>query len=320
MSEDGPTRLRDEPEFLALCGLRFDDEAATADVLNVDAGRAALESAVSSGATSLMGPPEWLATTASKVGAGLAVTATIASITLLSVGQSTPPPNVPPPVQSSPAVAEVAPSVADERPQLRVTDAPSATEETPEAAPASVSPDNTPARDVPSPEPKAPSSRRRDAAKKTGAATPPERAEPAVVSEEPTSTLPEQLALYGAGKEALAAGDHAGALKAFEAYRATFPAGTLRREVGLSMLEALVRSGKVARASRLAKRLLASGGLGARRVEVRRVLGEMQARLGRCDDAALTFATALQEGGSGLTLTAVEAAVVRCRSKQEVSP
>ena len=150
--------------------------------------------------------------------------------------------------------------------------------------------------------------------------TSPEPVEATVRNPQPASTLPEQLALYEAGKKALAAGGYSAALKAFEAYRATFPAGTLRREVGLSMLEALVRSGKVARASRLAKRLLASGGLGARLVEVRRVLGEMQARLGRCDDAALTFATVLQEGGSGLTLTAVEAAVARCRNRQEASP
>ena len=320
MNDDAPTRLRDEPEFLALSGLRFEDEAATADVLDVQAGRAALESAVSSGTPSVMGGQDWLATTAAKFGAGLAVTATVASLVLLTVSPGEPSPTNELPAVTAPAIAEEAPAEVVDPPAVTVV-APAAAP--PEAVqveePAEAPPVQSSAVKPTASAPKAPARLRRSEPKKAQATASPELVSP-VKTAEPTSTLPEQLALYQAGKEALAAGDHGAALKAFEAYRATFPAGTLRREVGLSMLEALVRGGKINRASRLAKRLLASGGLGARRAEVRRVLGETQARLGRCDDAALTLATALQEGASGLTLPAVEAAVSGCRSKQEASP
>ena len=89
MSTEAPKRLRDDPELLALTGLRFDDESATADILNVDAGRAALEATLSAGGTSVMGPTEWLATTTAKLGAGVAVTATIASIASYTALDST---------------------------------------------------------------------------------------------------------------------------------------------------------------------------------------------------------------------------------------
>lgn len=320
MNDDAPTRLRDEPEFLALSGLRFEDEAATADVLDVDAGRAALESAVSSGTPSVMGGQEWLATTTAKVGAGLAVTATIASLTLLTVGQGEPSPTVKLPAVTAPAVAQEAPAeVVDPAAVAIVAPAVVPPQAVQVEAPAEAPPVQSSVVKPAASASKAPAPRRRLEPKNAQAIASPQPVSP-VKTAGPTSTLPEQLALYKAGKEALAGGDHGAALKAFESYRATFPAGTLRREVGLSMLEALVRGGKISRASRLAKRLLASGGLGARRAEVRRVLGETQVRLGRCDDAALTLATALQEGASGLTLAAVEAAVSGCRSKQEASP
>ena len=107
------------------------------------------------------------------------------------------------------------------------------------------------------------------------------------------------------------------AITAFEAYRARFPNGDLRRETNLSLLEALVKGGRKVKAERLAGRVVAGGGLGARRADVLRVRGEMQATLGRCDDAVITLASALNAGAVGLSVSKIEAAIAHCRTIEE---
>ena len=326
MSEEGPRRLRDDPEFLALTGLRFDDEEATADPIDVEVGRQALEAAIADGKTSAMGSPDLLSTSTSKVALGLAVAATVAGVALWPVGGSGPEPV---PLTTIEAVAEAPtapaapPAVAASAPPVAPTAAPPLAPPAPAAAPDT--PEVTPAPEPPPPVARKPRSPARPRAKAKGRAPTgtveaiaPAPAEPSPPAA--SSTLPEQLALYDEGKAALARGDHAGAIAAFTAYAERFPTGSLRREARLSMLEALVRSGRTGRSATLARSLLSSGRLGARTGDVRRVLGESQAKLGRCDDAAITLATALQEGASGLTLATVESAVAHCRRTLEASP
>ena len=139
--------------------------------------------------------------------------------------------------------------------------------------------------------------------------------EPTIEAPAPTSTLEAQLALYEQGKQKLRGGDLSGAIALFEQYKRDYPSGELRLEADVSLLEALVRAGKLAKADAQAKRLLARGSLGSRRAEILRVRGEVQARRGACDAAEATLQAALAAGARSLSRDDVDAAVAHCRAE-----
>ena len=122
-----------------------------------------------------------------------------------------------------------------------------------------------------------------------------------------------QLALYERGRAALRGGKLTQAISTFEAYRRRFPRGELRTETGLSLLDALFRAGRLARAEALAAALLRDGVAAERRGEVLRVRAEALARLGRCDSAQQVFGLAVGHPGSGLTTERILNALRTCR-------
>jgi TolA-binding protein len=128
--------------------------------------------------------------------------------------------------------------------------------------------------------------------------------------------LQAQLALYEAGRGALRAGNYAAARGHFEAYLSRFSDGELRQEAEVSLLEALVRSGRHRQVAAVAGRLAKRAGLVHRRGEFLRVRAESLARLGRCDTAETVFAEAVQ-AQAGLDATGVLEALRHCRDRQE---
>jgi hypothetical protein len=93
---------------------------------------------------------------------------------------------------------------------------------------------------------------------RTEPATP---AMPTVIAPEPrgssASTVPAELAMLEGARSATAAGDPAGALSLLERYAARFPRGTLKPEATMLRIEALVKAGDRAAATRFAEAFLA---------------------------------------------------------------
>jgi len=129
--------------------------------------------------------------------------------------------------------------------------------------------------------------------------------------EDEASRLAAELALYGEGRDALAAGEHEAAAEAFEQYRTQYPEGSLRAEATLGQLEALHRAERPDRVRDLATHALEDPALAPRRAEVLRVLAEAEVMDGRCEPAADAYRAA-REAGAELGDDDVQGALEAC--------
>ncbi len=128
----------------------------------------------------------------------------------------------------------------------------------------------------------------------------------------PGGDLAAELSLYQRGEAALQARKWAVAEREFAAYLKAYGKGSLREEAQLGRLTAQMGGGKYQSVLRLSARLLKDPALRSRRGELHRLRGDAEAKLGRCDAAAQSYARAEKAGGSGLTPAAIERALSAC--------
>jgi TolA-binding protein len=133
-------------------------------------------------------------------------------------------------------------------------------------------------------------------------------------------TLEAEVALYDRGWQALRRGDRAAAIGVLRTYLARYPRGQLWREASLSLLEALVRSGRLGEADDLASALLLMDAMASRRAELLRTHGEILARRGRCAAAAERLEAALRSGGAKLDRATLDVTLAACRRTAPPAP
>jgi len=129
------------------------------------------------------------------------------------------------------------------------------------------------------------------------------------------SDLPEQLRLYRQAQAAARTGRHDQALGLLDALEQRFPGTPLAAEIGLSRAEWLYAAGRLARADRVIRDLLARPELAGKRAELTHLLADVQARQGRCDLAVESYRRALGLGLSPERAAAARAGLLRCSQR-----